>query len=103
MKSVMNDNKYIDVHAWCFVPHSFRLMLHDLFCLQLTAFREADFHTTNDCEFYVTISRNDKDPDIPRYTLLETIATELNETLPPPKILRDRLKNIIKHIIRRNR
>jgi len=103
MKSVMNDNKYIDVHAWCFVPHSFRLMLHDLFCLQLTAFREADFHTTDGCEFYVTISRNDKDPDIPRYTLLETIATELNETLPPPKILRDRLKNIIKHIIRRNR
>ncbi|MGB3670852.1 MAG: methyltransferase domain-containing protein, partial [Phormidesmis sp.] len=54
MKSVVRENAYLDVHAWCFVPHSFRLIVHDLFCLGIIPFKEVSFHPTSGCEFYVT-------------------------------------------------
>lgn len=103
MDSVLTDNKYIDVHAWCFVPHSFRLILHDLFCLKFIPFQEVDFHTTEGCEFHVIISRNGRGLKTQRLEILKIIEDELNEKIIPRKKLKDRLKNIIKRITKRHR
>ena len=40
LRQAIETTEYIDHHAWCFVPHSFRLMLHDLHLLGLTELRE---------------------------------------------------------------
>lgn len=77
IKSVLNEKKYIDVHAWCFVPHSFRLIIQDLFDLGLIPFQEVEFFPTEGCEFYLTLSRNGKGNDSSRLDLLKIIASEI--------------------------
>ena len=78
MNSVVNENAYYDVHAWCFVPHSFRLMIHDLFSLDLIALQEVDFYPTYGCEFYITLGKKGKGSDRSRIEMLEMIETEIN-------------------------
>lgn len=79
MNSVVNENAYLDVHAWCFVPHSFRLIIHDLFCLGFIPFKEIDFHQTDGCEFYITLGRKGKVNNKSRIEMLEIIEYEINE------------------------
>lgn len=79
MDSVLKDKAYIDVHSWCFVPHSFRLMIQDLFNLGLISFQEVEFFPTEGCEFYISLSRNGKGLDMPRLELLEKIQFEIND------------------------
>lgn len=81
MDAVINHNKYLDVHAWCFVPHSFRLMVHDLFCFGLIPFQEVEFFptATEGCEFYVTLSRKGKGISQSRLELLDIIKSEMSE------------------------
>ena len=101
MKSMLDGGEYIDVHAWCFVPHSFRLILHDLYCLELIPFQEVDFFPTEESEFFVTISRNGKGIRESRLEMLEMIEAEIKEEAVPPKTLKSKGKNIIKRIVRR--
>lgn len=77
MKSVVNENAYLDVHAWCYVPHSFRLIVHDLFCLGLIPFQEVDFFPTDGCEFYVTLGRRGQCINKSRIAMLEIIESEI--------------------------
>ena len=77
MKTAINENAYIDVHAWCFVPHSFRLIIHDLFCLGLIPFQEVDFFPTEGCEFYITLGRNGKGVNKSRLEMLDIIESEI--------------------------
>jgi len=77
MKTAINENAYIDVHAWCFVPHSFRLIIHDLFCLGLIPFQEVDFFPTEGCEFYITLGRNGKGINKSRLEMLDIIESEI--------------------------
>jgi hypothetical protein len=84
MTSVLDDKKFLDVHAWCFVPHSFRLIIHDLFNLGLIPFKEMDFSPTIGCEFYMTLSRNGKGIDTSRLEMLDKIESEMkDETFLP--------------------
>lgn len=53
MDTVRQDNTCLDVHAWCFLPHSFRLMIHDLFNPGLIPFREVDFYPSEGFEFHI--------------------------------------------------
>lgn len=76
MHDVRNNGSYYDVHAWCFVPHSFRLLIHDLHALGLIPFQEVDFLPTAGCEFYVTLSRAGKGVGQSRLELLEIIEAE---------------------------
>jgi predicted SAM-dependent methyltransferase len=76
MRSVADDNAVLDVHAWCFVPSSFRLLLHDLFVLGLIPLREISFAPTIGCEFYVVLGRKGKGPGTSRLELLETVRQE---------------------------
>ncbi len=48
---------YLDCHGWCFSPHSFRLIIHDLYLLGLTSLREVSYFPTHGCEFFVTLGR----------------------------------------------
>jgi SAM-dependent methyltransferase len=76
MNTALNDKAYIDVHAWCFVPHSFRLIIHDLFHLGLISFQEIDFFPTVGCEFHIALGRNGKGINKSRLEMLEIIDTE---------------------------
>jgi predicted SAM-dependent methyltransferase len=77
MKTVINDNAYLDIHAWCFVPHSFRLIVYDLFCLGLTSLKEVCFLQTEGFEFFVTLGRNGQGPNLSRNEMLEIIESEI--------------------------
>ena len=79
MNSVINENKSWDVHAWCFVPHSFRLIVHDLFRLGLIPFREIEFFKTEGCEFYITLGKRGRGINTSRLEMLEIIESELRE------------------------
>lgn len=77
MERSINSQEYIDVHAWCFTPHSFRLMIDDLYNLGLIPFREVSFFpTTNTCEFYVILGRQGKGPGVSRLEMLEKTQLE---------------------------
>ena len=80
MKSVLNSNVYIDIHAWVFVPHSFRLLICDLFSLGLISVQEIDFGRTVGCEFYITLARNGKGPNLSRMELLKKIKLEARDS-----------------------
>ncbi len=81
MKQVLQDKSYLDAHAWCFTPHSFRLMIHDLYSLGLIKLREVDFLPTAGPEFFVTLSRSGKGIEQSRQDLLNLIDMELFEVV----------------------
>ncbi len=78
ISSVVNENEYLDVHAWCFVPHSFRLLIHDLYYLGFISFQEVDFYPTEGSEFFITLGRNGQGIVNNRLELLEIIKAEIN-------------------------
>lgn len=79
MNSVINKNEYLDVHAWCFVPHSFRLIIHDLYCLGLIPFQEIEFFATEGCEFYITLGRKGKGVSETRLDILDIVESEIKD------------------------
>jgi hypothetical protein len=76
IEKVMHHQAYLDVHAWCFTPHSFRLILRDLFDLGFVPFRELAFFPTVGCEFFVTLGRQGDSPAMDRLELLELAHAE---------------------------
>jgi predicted SAM-dependent methyltransferase len=80
MRAVREDGAYLDVHNWCFVPHSFRLLVDDLHALGFTRLREVGFAPTQGFEFYVTLGRHGTGPGMPRLDLLRAIDAELAAT-----------------------
>jgi len=81
ISSVSNDNEYLDVHAWCFVPHSFRLIIHDLYCLGFIPFQEVNFFSTEGSEFFVTLGRKGHGIINSRLEFLEIIEAEIKNNL----------------------
>jgi predicted SAM-dependent methyltransferase len=79
MQAVREHQVYIDVHAWCFVPHSFRLLINDLYDLGLIAFKEVSFYPTDGYEFYVTLSRQGAGMDKTRLDMLSFIEAEVKD------------------------
>ena len=77
VQAALEGSAYEDVHTWCFVPHSFRLLMHDLFVLGRTALREVSFHPTEGSEFYVTLGRRGAGTAMSRMELLRAIDAEL--------------------------
>lgn len=77
MKKVLDEGAYLDLHAWCFVPHSFRLIVHDLHALGLCPFQEVGFFPTRGCEFFVTLGRNGTGSGKTRLELLAALDAEL--------------------------
>lgn len=74
---------YEDCHAWCFTPHSFRLMMNDLFNLGLIALQEVKFIPTGGTEFFMILSRYGEGPGKSRLEMLKMTKKDLaqKETL----------------------
>lgn len=68
---------YIDVHAWCFTPNSFRLLIQDLNTLNLISLKETDFYPTQGCEFFITLSRSGARLEKSRLEMLSLINEEI--------------------------
>lgn len=77
MQIALAGDEYLDVHAWCFVPHSFRLLIHDLHSLGLIPFREVEFVEGEGFEFFMTLGRNGTGVGKSRQEMLEIIEAEL--------------------------
>jgi len=68
---------YIDAHAWCFTPNSFRLIMHDLENLGLTELQEVDSFTPGGSEFFCVLSRKETTAHFDRLKVLEAIQNEI--------------------------
>lgn len=79
MNKVRNHKVYIDCHVWCFVPHSFRLLMHDLHALGLVPFKEVSFSQTTGCEFFMTLGREGQGMDVSRIEAARAVELELAE------------------------
>jgi SAM-dependent methyltransferase len=82
MRAVENDNTYLDIHAWCFTPSSFRLLIEDLHALGMVAMREVAYHEGVG-EFFVTLSRSGKGHGLDRMELLARVERELAAVAMP--------------------
>lgn len=100
MNLVNNESIYLDIHAWCFVPHSFRLIIHDLYSLGLIPFQEVEFFQTEGCEFYLTLSRDGKGIPKSRLEMLETIESEIKEQVAPPRTAKNMVINWLRRILK---
>lgn len=76
MKSVIDEQAYMDVHAWCFSPHSFRLIIQDLFSLGLINVQEVAYHPTVAHEFFIVLSKRGAGVKKSRMELLSIIGAE---------------------------
>ncbi len=99
MKLAQNKNDYLDVHAWCFVPHSFRLIIHDLFSLGLIPFQEIEFFNTKRYEFFITLSRKGNGLDRSRQEMLDIIQSEIKKEATILERLVAKCKGIVKKLI----
>lgn len=63
--------EYIDIHNWCFIPSSFKLLLADLNTLGLTGLTVTNDFDTEDFEFFVTLSRGEPTIDSRLTRLIE--------------------------------
>lgn len=50
--------RFVDVHAWQFVPESFKMILSDLVELELLTFESAAFFDTVDHQFYISLRKS---------------------------------------------
>jgi predicted SAM-dependent methyltransferase len=73
IQSAAGEGGYQDFHAWCFSPHSFRLIVHDLYLLGLTSLREVCYFPTRGCEFFVTLGRQGAGLKLDRLKMLKLI------------------------------
>ncbi|VAW80545.1 hypothetical protein MNBD_GAMMA15-2367 [hydrothermal vent metagenome] len=94
MHSLVQDQKYYDVHVWCFVPHSFRLLIADLYAMGLIPFREVSFEPTRRREFYMTLGRSGKGSRFSRMELMERMDLELRGRIVPRRKFRRWARNI---------
>lgn len=67
---------YVDVHHWVFTPHHLRLLLHDLAELGYISLREASFHDTVGCEFFLNLRADAPGAAVSRRHLLELSDAE---------------------------
>lgn len=73
----VNGGDYLDCHAWCFTPHSFRLIISDLYDLGLIKMREIGFFPSEGCEFHIALSRNGTGSKLSRLELLQAVNREV--------------------------
>jgi SAM-dependent methyltransferase len=77
MQVVKEQKAYLDIHAWCFVPHSFRLMAQDLNALRFINLQEYSFSPTIGHEFFVTLSTRKSETYPSRIEIAQSMEQEL--------------------------
>lgn len=78
MQGILQHKAYLDLHAWCFTPTSFRLLIQDLNDLGFISLKEVTFFPSHSCEFYITLGRNGSGFHQERLETLKTIKNELS-------------------------
>lgn len=70
---------FIDLHAWCFTPTSFRLIVRDLYDLGYIELKECAFFPTppDRAEFYISLSKAGRGFEMPRIEALKKITEEV--------------------------
>ena len=68
--------EYLDVHGWRFTPNSFRLIMRDLYELEVLEIKEKAFYEDGIFEFYIAFSKEAPGCGIPRLELLRRIQRE---------------------------
>ena len=79
IRAIQNERKFLDLHAWCFVPSSFRLLMNDLYLLGYTKLREVAFYPTEGCEFTVLLGKSGQGPGVSRLELNQATQRECVE------------------------
>lgn len=102
MTRVRNENSYVDAHAWCFVPNSFRLIVYDLFSLGLIPFQEVGFFPTEGCEFFITLGRSGKGAQMSRLEILQRMESEIRDVRPIAEQIYKAAKEKVKELIGRS-
>jgi SAM-dependent methyltransferase len=98
MKTYSSTEEYSDYHSWCFTPHSFRLLIHDLNLLELISLKEISFAPTRGCEFYITLGQDGMGPGLSRIELLKKIRSELRVDTTFIELLKLKYHHWITHI-----
>jgi len=77
LRTIVEQDAYLDIHAWCFTPSSFRLAVEDLFQMGLTPLRESSFHNTEGNEFFMSLSRDGAGHGMDRMALIREMENEI--------------------------
>ena len=77
IQTLQQPGLYLDLHAWCFTPSWFRVIMHDLHVLGLIRLRESFFNETQGHEFFMTLRRDGPGPNVSRLDLLGRSLAEL--------------------------
>lgn len=77
IRTVRERGTYLDVHAWKFVPSSFRLIMADLRALDFIPLVEDKFYEGDSHEFFCTLRRGPARNDLARMGLAQTMAEEI--------------------------
>lgn len=80
MEHAERDDSYVDAHAWCFTPHSFRLMIHDLSSFGFISLKEVSFIPGGASEFYIALGRTGRGIPYTRLDLLNIVDAEARKT-----------------------
>lgn len=101
LESSADDEEYTDYHAWCFTPHSFRLLIEDLYNLGLIRVREFAFIPTGGFEFFIILGGEGDGPKQSRLQLSQRIKEEMLQEKTIVKRLYSSLLRMKKKLIRR--
>ncbi len=93
--------KYADYHSWCFTPHSFRLIMYDLYQLGLTSMQEVAFYPTRACEFYVVLGKKGETTTCSRLELMQKMRDELREDISFSELVKLKTSYWLGHIRRK--
>lgn len=77
---------YVDCHAWCFTPNSFRLLVFDLYHLGLTDLREIGTFPAEGAEFLIALGKHDSSTSY-RPTRLELVEAAEQDQLEAATVL----------------
>lgn len=77
MRAIEVDGAYLDLHAWKFVPSSFRLLVADLRALGLIELAEEHFYGAQGHEFFCTLKKGVAVNPIDRMALVQRSTEEL--------------------------
>ena len=95
------EKEYADYHSWCFTPHSFRLIIYDLFQLGLIPLQEVAFYPTRACEFYVVLGKKGQTTTCSRLELMQKMRDELREDISFSELVRLKTSFWLGHIRRK--
>lgn len=76
-RAALQSSEYTDAHEWTFTPSSFRLLVHDLGRLGFIDLFEAEFQPSVGCEFFMSLSHERPQAQVPRAELVAATEREL--------------------------